>query len=299
MSYLTRLSARTAGPGANTSAVMPKGLNRHQSAVIARMEETEKETLSAVRTPPTGPLRRQETEGEEPEAQRQPGEEGEEELAALRRQPAEEEEQLAPLRRLESGEDEEQLATLRRQNTEEAEEEEQLAPLRRQVEEEEEEALQPMRTIARQEEVPLEDTGQTAPPPAQANLEPGAEPVSQEFAGEPEPSDLQALHRDMSSALTQSQQQQSAAQLDKPEHRALASPSGEVFAPPSLTVPDLPDRNAFNHMPPQTTGSNDSLPNVIIEQLDVLIQEPAFPAGPGTPRRNRDRSLRARYLRRL
>lgn len=283
MSYLTRISARIAGSGTNSSVVMPKGLNKQQPAAIARMEETEEEeeTLSAMRMPAARPLRRQETEEEKPEVQRQPSEEDEEEVAPLRRQEAEEEEELAALRRQET-----------------AAEEEELTPMRRQVEEEEEEEIQPLRTIARQEEVPLEDAGQTALPPTQASLEPGTEPVSQEFAGEEEPSDLQALHRDRSSALTQSYQRP-VAHVETPESRTVTSPSLEVSAPPSLTVPDFPDSNAFNNVPPQTSGSNDSRPNVIIDQLDVLIHEPALPAVQSTSCRNRDRSLRARYLRRL
>ena len=258
------------------------------------MEEADEkdETLSALRKPVAHSVRRQETQ-EEPEAQRQSSEEEEEHVAPLRRQETEEKEELAPLRRQETEEEEEQVARLRRQ-----EDEEEVAPLRRQGEEEEE-AIQTMRTIARQEEVPLEDSGQITPPPTQTQLEPGSQPVSQEFSNDEEPSTLQALHRDISPVLPQSSQppQGAITNVAGPENSDLSNPSREMSA--SLPVPDFPDRPTFINVPSQTTGLNDSPPNVIIDQLDVLIHEPALPADHYRPHPNRDRSLRARYLRRL
>ncbi len=298
MSYLSRISSRIGRPGTTSHAVMPKGLNKHQPAAIARMEQTEEEeaSVAAMRTPAARQLRRQQPEEEETEAQRQPNDEVEgEEVAPLRRQEAEEEDDIVPLRRQQVTEKEEELAPLRRQ----------------QATEEEEEAVQPMRsTIARQEEVPLDDTRQTLAPPSQASLEPGAEPVRQEFANEEEPSTLQALHRDMSPALSQPVQQSFATGVETSKHHVVNSASAEVSAPaavsvpelaaPDLTMSDLSGSNAFNNnAPPLMTESNDTRANVIIDQLDVLIHEPSLPASQSPSPRNRERSLRARYLHRL
>ena len=46
-------------------------------------------------------------------------------------------------------------------------------------------------------------------------------------------------------------------------------------------------------------ASGNERPEVIIEQLDVLIHEPAPPPQPASTRTDHGRSLRARYLRRL
>ncbi|GJL53844.1 MAG: hypothetical protein NPIRA02_09760 [Nitrospirales bacterium] len=277
--------------------------------------EEEEETLSAMPRPSTHSVRRQETE-EESEAQRQLSQEEEQEVAPLRRQndgqstqgvslrrqqpEGKEEEQVAPLQRQETGEEEEeQLATLRRQETGE-EEEEQLALLRRQ-EEEEEETIQTKRIIARQEEVPLEETGQVTLPPTQEDIEPGGEPIDKEFSGEEEPSSLQALRRAVSPVFSQSHQPIP----NYGEHGNTAEglpptfPSQEVLTPPSLAMPGFSGENVFNSLPSQPTESSHSRPNVVIEQLDVLIHEQGLPAEKSAWRPNRDRSFRARYLRRL
>ena len=269
---------------------------------------------------------RQETE-EEPEAQRQPEEEGEEEVAPLRRQEGEEEETVATLRRQKEGEEEvaplrrqeeeeETVATLRRQEEEELEAqrqpeengEEEVAPLRRKEEEEEtvatlrrqeeEEEVQPMRAIARQEEVPLEETGQTSSPRSQIELEPKAEPASPDLPAEQDPVDLQALHR----VITPGPGLPPAAPATPGEpvgNHGAAWPSGEPPRSPVLPATSRPESPAPAHFVPAGFAPDPGPPNVVIDQLDVLIHEPAPAPGRHAPRADRGRAFRARYLRRL
>lgn len=304
MSYLARISARAAGPRANAPAVLPKCLGNGQTAAIARSEENgeEDETLSPMRTPAARPVRRQEADEAEEVSRQEVEGEPEAKRAASPKEMAREvqreadeevEEGVVPLRRQED-EGEEELAPLRRQ---EEEGEEEVAPLRRQEIEEESEAS-PMRTIARQEEIPLEDTGQTAPPPAQAELEPDAEPPSQELAGDREPSDLQALHRDIPAGPGLSPPTP-AAQSEPPENRSANRPLAETLASSHPQVPDFTDGIAIPHVIPQSTGAGESRTDVVIDQLDVVIHEPAVSAERSPPHRDRERVLRARYLRRL
>jgi hypothetical protein len=295
VSYLARISARAAGSRSTVPAIVPKGLGNRHAPAIARMEEPgeEEETLAPMRLLGARPVRRQKAEGdseevlaaareeEEPKAQRQTSEE---EVAPLRRQ-EEEEEAIQPVRRQE---EEDELATLRRQQEEE--EEEAIQPIRRQ--EDEEEQAMPMRAIARQEEIPLEESPQPAPPPGQTDLEPDAEPVSQELAGEQEPSDLQALHRDISPGPELSPP---ALQGETPASRPLA----EALTPFQTQAPDFPAGSAIPEMLPSTTRMDEARPTVVIDQLDVLIHEPVAQATRPAPRQDRDRALRARYLRRL
>ena len=317
MSYLARISARATGSRANAPAALPKGLGNRQTAAVARSQETgeEDETLSPMRPFVARPVRRQESdEAEEVSRQevedeseaklaaapkgmalkvrRQADEEGKEEVAPLRRQEDEGEEEVAPLRRQED-EAEEEVAALRRQ---EDEAEEEVAPLRRQADEEEPEA-RPTR-IARQEEIPLDEAGQTAPSSTQSDLEPDAEPASQELAGDREPSDLQALHRDISPnpGLSPATPE---AQGETPENRSANRPLAEALAPSHPQAPHFTDGLAIPDVVPQGTGADESRPKVVIDRLDVLIQEPAVATDRGPRRRDRERALRARYLRRL
>lgn len=304
MSFLTRLSARAARFPSTVPVVMPKGLVARQPVPVARAEEPaeEQETLSPARPAarrqetdePQEEASRQETE-EEPEAQRQAQEEGEEEVAPLRRQEEEgaEEEPVAPLRRQEK-EEEEEVAPLRRQEQEE-EEEEALAPLRRQEEEEE---AQPMRAIARQEEVPLEETGETSSPRSQFELEPKAEPASPELVEAEEPLNAQALHRDMAPGYSLPQPAPAAPGVaaGNPPANHPSGRSQSSALPTDLFIPESPALTGF-HTP--GTGPELSRPDVVIDQLDVVIHEPAPAPGSQASRIDRGRAFRARYLRRL
>lgn len=311
MSYLARISARVAGPGAPARAVMPKGLAHAPTPAVARSSAADAQADEALRPPEEGSgeeltrLDRQET-GEE------------EQLATVRRQDAEDEEEMAaPLRRQEEEEEEESLQTLRRLAEEEEapiqtlhrqveEEEESLQTLRRQEEEQQEDplqtlhrqqeaeddaAVQPMWSIVRQEEVPLEETGQTVPPPTQESLDPDAGPVDQELADEEEPSGLQALHREVPSMPAPS--------ATAPEASLANGPLGQTVAPGPSYLPQSPDGIETPQAVPQPVGADSRRPQVIIDQVDVLIHETVSFPDRSAQRHSRDRAMRARYLRRL
>ena len=276
MSFLARISYRAARLPSAVPRVMPKSLAARQAVPIARAEDAaeEEQTLSPAR--PAGlrlaqrqeaeeqeeEVSRQETE-EEPEAQRQPEGEGEEEVTPLRRQEGEEEETVATLRRQEEGEEE----------------------------------AQPMRAIARQEEVPLEETSQTSSPRSQFELEPKAEPPSPDLPDEQDPSDLQALHRVMTSGPGLPPAAPATPGEPIGSHGA-AWPSGEPPRSPVLPAISLPESPAA-HSVPASFAPDSGPPNVVIDQLDVLIHEPAPAPGRHAPRADRGRAFRARYLRRL
>jgi len=301
VSYLARISARAAGSRSKVPAIVPKGLGNRHAPATSRMEEAgeAEETLAPMRSLGARPVRRQEAEGDSEEVLAAAREEEEEEIQPIRRQ-EKEEEAIQPIRRQEE-KDEEEVAPLRRQEEEEEEiqpirrqekEEEAIQPIRRQEEKDEEEQAMRMRAIARQEEIPLEESPQPAPPPSQTDLEPDAEPVSQELAGEQEPSDLQALHRDISPGADLSAP---APQGETPASRPLA----EALTPFQTRAPNFPAGLAIPEMVPPTTRMDEARPTVIIDQLDVLIHEPVTQARRAAPRQDRDRTLRARYLRRL
>ena len=141
--------------------------------------------------------------------------------------------------------------------------------------EEKEEAAQPLRRMEEEEAQALrrEEEEEAAQPlrrvaPEGMNAENSEHP--EELAQEPESPDLRALHRDIAAGID-------------------GAGAGAGFAPdmdPVGTSPFAPAQQAFQR------------PQVQIDQLDVLIHEPAAAAsaarGP-----DRTRSIRARYLRRL
>lgn len=331
MSFLARLSARLAGPRPSAPLVLPKGLPAAQAPAVARTEQAgeEDETVSPMRPPVA---RQAESEGEDvsrqaeetapdddqvsasrvmarPSVRRQAEEAAEQDVAPLRRQEGEEEESVAALRRQED-EGEEVVAPLRRQSGDEeegeiaplrreaaAEEEPDVAPLRRQEAEEESEAM-PMRATARRDAVPLEDTGQVAPPLSQADIEPDAEPPSEDLAGEREPSELQALHRDMPAGPAPAQPGP-AVPGERSERRPADGRSAEPIGHANPRLPPIGDGTPFLPTATESIAAEDPRPTVTIDQLDVVIHEPAAPAERTTAPRNRDRAIRARYLRRL
>ena len=289
-----------AGPGTPDRAVMPKGLSHPQRPAVVSRRAADAEGGEELRPPEDigeeqlTRMERQETEEEEGSMAplRRQSEEDQEPIQAVRRQAEEEEEPIQTLRR-QVEEEEEPIQTLRRQ---EEEEEAPLQTLRRQkAEEEEESAVQPVRPIARQEEVPLEDTGQTLPAPTHESLEPDAGPVSQELAGEEEPSDLQALRRDFPS-MSASSPPPAAAALNAP---LTDRPIPETVIPDSSFLPPQLDGMEMPLAAPQSHGAESRRPQVIIDQVDVLIHEPASSTDRGASRRSRNRAMRARYLRRL
>ena len=199
--------------------------------------------------------------------------EEEEEARSLRRQ-EEEEEEAQPLRRQE--EEEEEVQALQRQ-----EEEEEAQPLRRQVEEEEEEA----QALRRQEE---EEEAQTLRrlEDDPSRLDPENSPPPDEVSGEPEPPTALAIRRRETGAAI---------------GEATASPPGDGhqlggdpgFDAPSVGHVYLPEAGFA------PSAQSFERPSVTIEQLDVVIHEPA-PARTGpSPMQARSRAVRARLLRRL
>ncbi len=318
MSFLARISNRAAGPGTPDRTVMPKGLGHPQSPPAIRRNAVDTEEQERLRPPEnTGEeqlprmedreteeenqlaaVRRQETEEEEPMASlhRQSEEEEEQKsVQAVRRQEEEEEAAAQTLRRTEAEKEDEPIQTIPRQ-AEEKDEQTPLQTLRRQeVEEEETSSVRPVRSISREEEVPLEDTGQTVPPPTQENLNPDAGPVSQELAGEQEPSGLQALHRDL--PLKSAPPRPPAAPA--PNDRLADRPIPGTAAPDSSFLSQQLNGIETPLAAQQPHGAESRRPQVIIDQVDVLIQEPTSSADRGTSLRSRDRAMRARYLRRL
>ena len=311
MSFLTRITNRSVSYRSSSPVVMPKGIAPRQSVPIARAEDAadEDETLSAARVPTSTSVRREETKEPDEAARQSSPEDGEEELAPLRRQQdGEEEEGVAPLRR-QAEEGEEEIAPLRRQADEEKEEslaalrrqadegEEEVAPLRRMEDADGEEDLQTMRSISRQEEVPLEETGQLSPPQSQSSLVPGAEPTSPDLVAEEEPPAMQALHRETQSA--QNPIPTAPSQYGEAAMGPAYEPPAPALNAPPLNLPSVPDVPSPVEFASPNMAHTQPSPNVVIDQLDVLIHEPA----PAPERRasamDRGRSFRARYLRRL
>ena len=311
MSFLSRLSARARPQVSATPLLMPKGfVARHPGAVYreeaAQAGEEEEVAPRAMRA---GALRR-----EQPQAP----EEGEEEVARAAA-PKETEEQPAdemqPLRRAagaetEPAEPDEEMRPLRRAAapaTEAAEVDEEMRAVRRAApaageEGEDEGEVQAARLIRRAEEVPLDDADKPLRQPFQSDLEPRATPPHPDLAAEEEPSDLQALRRNATPQLPTS------VRPDGPGRAAQGPALPEIVSSFDTGFGDRSDgTGAAAYFEPRygsmleprgSAGANAERSPVIIDQLDVLIHEPAAP--PSAARSaDHGRMLRARYLRRL
>ena len=264
MSFLNRLAGRVQS---SLPPLMPKGLRAAPALPLRRQEEEEEETLATVRARRSDRLRRQpengDTESEETVA-------AERDPSTVADEPAETDETAAPLRRQAADgrePDEEVAQTLRRESAEE------------------EEGLQ---TIRRQEEVPLEEQPDAAPPPGQAELEPGAEPLTEEYANEEAPATMQALRRAVSEPVSQGRP-------PVPEPPRAISNADSV----SAGLPDFAVGQGPTQLSVTEPRQNDAGTPVVIEQVDVVIHEPAAPAQRTATAKSRDRAIRARYLRRL
>ncbi|MBS9405396.1 hypothetical protein KG088_17450, partial [Halomonas sp. TRM85114] len=197
---------------------------------------------------------------------RQP--EDEDEMQALRRQP-EEEDKTQALRR--QPEEEDEMQALRRQPEDEdemqalrrqPEEEDEMQALRRQPEEEDE-----MQALRRQTEVEEEPVHMLRRAGSRLGLDPETAPFPEEMRDEGEPSPLSALRREDAVAVGM-----------PPAFDPVAMPGAPPIDPPH--------------------GDRFTRPAVHIDQLDVLIHEPAAAPGAGH-NADRSRAIRARYLRRL
>lgn len=266
MSYLARIAARAAGSRSTVPAIVPKGILNRQAPRIARIDEADEEedSVAPMRRFGATAMRREQTDSDSEEVP---------------------EEQA----RSEENRSEEEVAALRRQE----QQEEEVAPLRRQEQEQDdEEAVMPMRAIARQEEIPLEEAPKSAPSRSQTDLESDEEPVSDDLAVEQEPSDLQALRRDVGHGPAPSP---ATSQTEAPMSR----PQPGRLAPFQTEAHGVPTEFPTPQIVPPTTGVDPARPRVVIEQLDVLIHEPVAPSTRTEPRKDRHKALQARYLRRL
>lgn len=308
MSFLSRLSARARPPGTASPSLMPKGFAARRAAIVHREEAAaEEQEVAPKRAMPARALRRQqppapeEGEAELPRAAAsgQAEEQPADEARPLRRasgagaEPMDEEPEARPLRRAaaaETAEPEEEAMALRRA----------AAPA---AGPEGEEEAPPARLIRRAEEVPLDFSERPLRQPFQSDLEPGASPPHPDLAAEEEPSSLQALRRDSTAQLPASANS---------EGSGLASVGPAFGDDVPSSIPGYQDRSGgigtlahfepdYSHAfePRGVSGASAEPVPVIIDQLDVVIHEPAPAASAARAGADHGRMLRARYLRRL
>jgi hypothetical protein len=294
MRFLARLSLRARPALSRAPALMPKGLAMRQPVPVFRAEEPveEEEQAHPLRRAAARPIRRaEEPPAEEQETQRTSaptaGEEDEQEQPAMaRRVPG-------SLRRAEKTEEEEPAQPLRRA----------AAPAP-----DEEESAQAARLIHRAEEVPLEEGEKPLRQPFQQDLSPGASPLPPDMANEEEPPAMQALRRDIASfapppaAIPTAADPGSTGFGVEPAEPFPAKFGGEETYIPG---PSAGFEARFTGPVMEPVGGSDAgasapqRPQVIIDQVDVLIHEPAAPAVSARPAFDAGRAMRARYLRRL
>jgi hypothetical protein len=291
MGFLARLSLRALPALSRAPALMPKGLAMRQPVPLFRAGEPAEEDE------PPHPLRRA-TARTIRRAAEPPTEE--EETQRISAPPADEDDEPGPpaMARRAPG-------SLHRAET--PEEEKAAQPLRRAAapppEPEEEEPAQARRLIRRAEEVPLEEGERPLRQPFQEDVSPGALPLPPDMPNEEELPAMQALRRDMASF---------AAPPRSPAEMP-AAPGFDRFGPePADPFPATPGEARYRPGPPagfeppfaETAGTGGAgappqRPQVIIDQVDVLIHEPAAPAAPARLAFDAGRAMRARYLRRL
>jgi len=290
MRFLARLSLRAQPALSRAPALMPKGMAMRQPVPVFRAEEPvdEEEQAQPLRRAAARKIRgTEEPPVEEEETQRASaptaGDEDEQEQPAMARR--------APgsLRRAEKPEEEEPAQPLRRA----------AAPAP-----DEEEPAQAARLIRRAEEVPLEQGEKPLRQPFQQDLSPGASPLPPDMANEEEPPAMQALRRDVASfapppaGIPTAAEMGSAALGVEP-----AEPFPARFGGEEAYIPSPSAGFEARFMGP--VGGSDAgaaapqRPQVIIDQVDVLIHEPAAPAVAARPAFDAGRAMRARYLRRL
>ena len=290
MRFLARLSLRARPALSRAPALMPKGLAMRQPVPVFRAGEPveEEEQAHPLRRPAARAIRRaEEPPAEEQETQRTSaptaGEEDEQDQPAMARR--------APgsLRRAEKPEEEEPAQPLRRAAV--------PAP-------DEEEPAQAARLIRRAEEVPLEEGEKPLRQPFQSDLSPGASPLPPDMANEEEPPAMQALRRDIASFAPPPAGIPTAADPRSAGFGvAPAEPFPAKFGGEEAYIPGPSAGFEARFMEP--VGGSDAgasapqRPQVIIDQVDVLIHEPAAPAVSARPAFDAGRAMRARYLRRL
>ena len=294
MRFLARLSLRARPALSRAPALMPKGVALRQPVPVFRAGEPveEEEQAQPLRRAAARTIRRaEEPQTEEEETQRTSaptaGEEDEQEQPAMARRASN---------------------SLRRAD-EKPEEEEPAQPLRRAAaparEPDEEEPAQAARLIRRAEEVPLEEGEKPLRQPFQQDLSPGASPLPPDMANEEEPPAMQALRRDIAPFAPPPRAATPTA--DDPGFAGSGVESAEPFPAKfggeEVYIPG-PPAGFETHFTGALGGSGAGAsapqrPQVIIDQVDVLIHEPAAPAVSARPAFDAGRAMRARYLRRL
>lgn len=283
MGFLARLSLRSRPAQARAPVLMPKGIAMRQPIFRAAEEEPAEEAEQAQ------PLRRTLRRAAAP-----PPDDEEVPRAAAPEPEDKDEAQPAMARRAE------------KPTADEGEDEERAQPLRRATqpdkETDEKEPPPAARLIRRAEEVPVEGGEKPLRQPFQSDLSPGASPLPPDMASEEEPSPVQALRRDVSMPAL------------APRDSGRAAPSvvdfdaGGSDRPAPIPVPFGSDDTAaggagswfdagFSREGMAARG--EGRPQVIIDQVDVLIHEPASQAAGSRPAFDSARAMRARYLRRM
>ncbi len=326
MSFLARLSARC-GNHDTAPAALPKGLVGHQASplspgpLVRRTKSAEDdEPIAPLRTRPTAPLQRSSVttnaddapkDEDDPiarqedsiglneppvhravapgnpvsESQAQSDVQSEQGHTPLRRQDTVEDDPVAPARQPAT---DDELAPLHMQ------------PLRRQENDAEED-------IARQQG----DAGEAGPAIRLLRVD----SVRPNIAREPNLSGSQALSNSAFSEHSRSAPTMEGGDPAPAGSQPAIQPAATESQPTQLASHDgpvdhtgipLPSPLPYPAIDPATPGEfypdlNQSRPDtrVVIEQLDVLIHEPATPPARPLPGLNRERSMRARYLRRL
>jgi hypothetical protein len=295
MGFLARLSLRARPALSRAPALLPKGLVMRQPASAFRAEEPaeDEEPAQPLRRAAARTVRRAaEPPPEEAEMQRAsepaPSEEDEQEQPAMATRPA------GALHRAEEPGDEEAAQPLQRTT----------APV---PEPEDEQPAQATRLVRRAEEVPLEEGERPLRQPFQEDVSPGASPLPPDMANEEEPPAMQALRRDTAPFVPPPRHPADRAGAVGPGFDGFglepAQPHSANFYGEAGYIPGLPAGFA----PPVAEAAGESRtdtpapqrPQVIIDQVDVLIHEPAAPAAPARPAFDAGRAMRARYLRRL
>lgn len=269
MSLLTRIAARAGLVPSRSTIVTPKGFTVRQPLPVFRAVEPDEEEE---RTAQEGKMARAITSAEDPAS------DDEEDTRAIARRAGE------PPRDKEK----EPVQLLRRAEVPEQDHDQEMA--------------QPARHVRRLEETPLEEGEKPLRHPFQEDLAPGASALPPEMMDQKEPPALQAIRREAAPVAPASPGQ-------RPSD-AIAAPGAEVVGFVPSTVPIWHDGNApaaagyggaqadvFDTDAGRPAFTSSERPQVFIDQVDVLIHEPAPP--PARPAFDHARSLRARYLRRL
>jgi len=291
MSFLARLALRARPALSRAPALMPKGLVARQPEPVFRAAEPGEEEEQAQPLRRVAAVRR---------AQEPPPDKEEEEMRRASAPMADEEDKEQPAMPLRMP------GQLRRATEPEDDGQEPAQPMRRATipesdKEKEKQDKQAARLISRAEEVPLEDGEKPLRQPFQEDLSPGASPLPPDMANQEEPPAMQALRRDVA-AFAPPPGRAATAGGPAPEGFGTGEggPFSSKFGDESAYRPASPmsfEAGFGNAGGPGSAASQ--RPQVVIDQVDVLIHEPAAPQSAARPAFDSARAMRARYLRRL